>query len=282
VIIPCYNSEASIGLLVDKLRPVIATLAPASEIILIDDASRDGTAAVIADLARRHAEVTAVCLMRNYGQHAALLCGIRAARYDVTITMDDDLQHPPEELPRLVVALTDEVDVVYGSPAAEPHGLMRRVSSRITKRVLRDAMGVATAGKASAWRVFRTRVRDAFAEFRGSFVSIDVLLTWGTQRFTSVTVRHDPRTIGSSNYTLRKLLVHAINMMTGFTTIPLRLASWFGFALTGFGVIQDWISRNVESGAYSEAFFSASKIICVRVAAVMSRFVLLSITMTSS
>jgi len=237
VVVPCYNSEGSIGLLVEALRPVLATLAPASEIILVDDASRDGTARVIADLAHSHDDVSALTLMRNYGQHAALLCGIRAARYDVTITMDDDLQHPPDELPRLVRALTDDLDVVYGSAAEEPHGLLRGVASRITKRVLRDAMGVTTAGNASAWRVFRTRLRDAFDEFRGSFVSIDVLLTWGTQRFTSVTVRHDPRTIGASNYTLRKLLVHAINMMTGFTSIPLRLASWLGFALTAFGVL---------------------------------------------
>jgi len=237
VVIPCYNSERSIGPLVEALRPVLAGLAPASEIILIDDASADGTAAAITELARRHPDVTAVTLMRNYGQHAALLCGIRAARYAVTVTMDDDLQHPPEELPRLVAALTDDIDVVYGSAAAEPHGLMRRVASRITKRVLADAMGVATAGRASAWRVFRTRLRDAFTDFRGSFVSIDVLLTWGTQRFTALTVRHDPRTIGTSNYTFKKLLVHAINMMTGFSAIPLRLASWIGFLLTGFGLL---------------------------------------------
>jgi len=73
-------------------------------------------------------------------------------------------------------------------------------------------------------------------QFRGAFVSIDVLLTWGTQRFTHVTVRHDPRTIGTSNYTLRKLITHAVNMMTGFSTIPLQLASWIGFLLTGFGI----------------------------------------------
>ncbi len=237
VVIPCYNCEGSIGLLVERLLPVLAAVAPAAEIILVDDASHDGTGGVTAALAARHPAVTAISLMRNYGQHAALLCGIRAARFDVTVTMDDDLQHPPEELPRLVEALTDDLDVVYGSAAREPHGVVRRIGSRVTKRVLQDAMGVATAARASAWRVFRTSLREAFAEFRGSFVSIDVLLTWGTQRFTAVTVRHEPRTIGQSNYTLGKLLAHAINMTTGFTTIPLRLATWSGFVLTGFGVV---------------------------------------------
>lgn len=235
VVIPCYHSKGSIGLVVEQLRPVLAARG-AYEIILVDDASRDGTGAAIAALARAHPEVTAVQLMRNYGQHAAILCGIRAARFDTVVTMDDDLQHPPAELPKLLDALTDDVDVVYGAPAHEPHGLMRGLASRITKWVLQGAMGAAAAGKASALRAFRTRLRDAFAQFRGSFVSIDVLLTWGTQQFTHVVVRHDPRTIGTSNYTFRKLVRHAINMMTGFSTIPLQLASWIGFALTGLGV----------------------------------------------
>ena len=236
VVIPCYHSEGSIRLLVEALAPVLAAHAPAYELILVDDASKDGTARVIAALARERPEVSAVTLTRNFGQHAAILCGIRVARYDVIVTMDDDLQHPPSELPRLLAALTEDIDVVYGSPEAEPHGVLRGVASRVTKWVLQGAMGAATAGKASAWRVFRTRLRDAFAHFRGSFVSIDVLLTWGTQRFTHVAVRHDARTIGTSNYTFRKLVRHAVNMMTGFSTIPLQLASWIGFLLTGFGV----------------------------------------------
>lgn len=237
VVVPCYHSAGSVGLLVEQLRPVLAAAAPAYEIILVDDASRDGTGAAIAALAAAHPEVTAIGLMRNYGQHAALLCGIRAARFDVVVTMDDDLQHPPAELPRLLAALTDDVDVVYGTAAREPHGLFRGLASRMTKRVLQGAMGAATAGKVSAWRVFRTHLRAAFADFRGSFVSIDVLLTWGTHRFTHVVVRHDPRTIGTSNYTLRKLVTHAVNMMTGFSTIPLQLASLIGFVLTGFGLL---------------------------------------------
>ena len=236
VVIPCYRSEGSLAPLVERLRPVLAAHAPAWEIILVDDASPDGTGRVARELARAHPEVRAISLMRNYGQHAALLCGIRAARFDVVVTTDDDLQHPPEELPRLLAALTDDVDVVYGAPEKEPHGVLRGLASRVTKRVLMGSMGARTAAKVSAWRVFRTHLRDAFAEFRGAFVSIDVLLTWGTQRFTHVNVRHDARTIGTSNYTVRKLVTHAINMMTGFSTIPLQLASLIGFVLTGFGL----------------------------------------------
>ena len=274
VVVPCYHSEGSIAQLVELLRPVLAAAVPAYEIILVDDASRDRTGLVLAELAARFPEVTAVTLMRNYGQHAALLCGIRAARFDVCVTMDDDLQHPPAELPRLLAALTADVDVVYGTPAKEPHGLFRGLASRMTKRVLQGAMGAATAGKVSAWRAFRTRLRDAFADFRGSFVSIDVLLTWGTHRFTHVVVRHDPRTIGTSNYTLRKLVHHAVNMMTGFSTIPLQLASLVGFVLTGFGlaVLAYVLVRYAIDGGSAPGFpflaciisiFSGAQLLCL-------------------
>jgi glycosyltransferase involved in cell wall biosynthesis len=237
VVIPCYRSEGSLPPLVTRLREVLPAIAPAFEIILVDDCARDRTGAVIDELAAAHAEVVPVHLMRNYGQHAALLCGIRAARFATIVTMDDDLQHPPEELARLHAALTDDVDVVYGTPEKQPHGLWRGLASRITKRVLEGAMGAETASKVSAWRVFRTNLREAFVDYRGAFVSVDVLLTWGTQRFVAVPVRHDARTIGTSSYTLGKLMTHAINMMTGFSTIPLRIASFIGFALTGFGAL---------------------------------------------
>jgi glycosyltransferase involved in cell wall biosynthesis len=274
VVIPCYRSEGSIGPLVAALRPVLASLATAYEIILVDDASPDRTGSVIAALAAEGPGVTAISLMRNYGQHAATLCGVRAATFDRVITMDDDLQHPPSELPTMVAALTDDLDVVYGSPATQPHGWWRGVASRVTKWVLQGAMGAATAGRASALRLFRTRLRDGFDRFRGSFVSIDVLLTWGTQRFASVTVRHDARTIGTSNYTFRKLVTHAINMMTGFSTIPLQLASWIGFALTGFGVaiflyvlIRYFIDGGSAPGfpflACVIAIFSGAQLLCL-------------------
>ncbi len=114
---------------------------------------------------------------------------------------------------------------------------MRNLASQMTKIALQGAMGAETARHASAFRAFRTHVRQAFADYRGMFVNIDVLLTWGTTRFTVIHVRHEPRTLGTSNYTFRKLVIHALNMMTGFTTIPLQLASLLGFVMTIFGLL---------------------------------------------
>lgn len=237
VVIPVYNSAGSIGLLVEQIAPLLTAVVQRFEIILVNDGSRDDSWQVVRDLAARFPEVRGFDLMRNFGQHNALLCGIRTARFDTVVTMDDDLQHPPSEIPTLLARLADGFDVVYGSPRDLPHGVLRNLASSLTKVALQAAMGADTARRVSAFRAFRTRLRDAFAQFCGPFVSIDVLLTWGTTRFTHVFVRHEPRTVGVSNYTIRKLITHAFNMITGFTTIPLQAASVIGFALTGFGFV---------------------------------------------
>jgi undecaprenyl-phosphate 4-deoxy-4-formamido-L-arabinose transferase len=203
--------------------------------------------------------------MRNYGQHNALLCGIRAAKYDIIVTMDDDLQNPPEEIPRLLEPLSDGYDVVYGRPLHAQHGLFRDLASQVTKLALQGAMGVQTARNVSAFRAFRTHVRDAFASYQSPFVSVDVLLTWGTARFVAVPVRHDARPVGVSNYTFRRLAIHALNMMTGFTTLPLQLASLMGFAFTLFGlaVLAYVLGRYVVQGATVPGFAFLASIIAV-------------------
>jgi undecaprenyl-phosphate 4-deoxy-4-formamido-L-arabinose transferase len=222
--------------LVERLHPVLEdTLAP-YELVLVNDGSRDQSWQTVCALAEQHEWVRGINLMRNYGQHNALLCGIRAARYETIVTMDDDLQHPPEEIPHLLQKLDEGHDVVYGTPAQEQHGFLRDLASRVTKMALQSTMGAETARHVSAFRVFRTKLREAFSTYRSPFVSIDVLLTWGTTRFAAIQVQHNIRLAGASNYTVRKLITHALNMMTGFSTWPLQLASVTGFAFTLFGM----------------------------------------------
>lgn len=235
VVIPVYNSAAILPSLMQRLQPVLDGIDPGAEVILVNDGSRDESWAVIQQLAGRYRSIRGINLMRNSGQHNALLCGIRAAQREIVVTIDDDLQNPPEEIPRLLVALGEQCDVVYGRPATEQHGLLRDLASYITKLALASAMGVATARHVSAFRAFRTTLRQAFAAFRGPFVSIDVLLTWGTTRFTAVTVRHERRASGASTYTVGRLIAHALNMMTGFSVRPLQAASILGFVFTLFG-----------------------------------------------
>jgi glycosyltransferase involved in cell wall biosynthesis len=236
-VVPAYNSELSLPELVRRLEPVLREAAPEYELILVDDGSHDHTWQVIEQLVREHDWITGVHLMRNYGQHNALLCGIRLARHEVSVTLDDDLQHPPEEIPTLLERLNAGADVVYGTPAQEQHGLWRDVATLVTKFALQSAMSAPIARKAGAFRVFRTQLRDAFAGYDGPYVSIDVLLSWGTTSFDAVSVKHEPRTLGTSNYTFKKLVVHALNMLTGFSTWPLQLASLVGFVFTVMGTL---------------------------------------------
>jgi len=237
VVIPVYRSASVLPELHRRLTEVLPGLADRYELVLIEDAGGDGSWDVIEALAARDGHVRGIRMSRNYGQHNALLCGIRAARYDSIVTMDDDLQNPPEEIGKLLGLLGDGVDVVYGTPGTEQHGFLRNQASRITKIALQSAMSAETARSVSAFRAFKTRLREAFASYAGPFVSIDVLLTWGSTRFAHVRVNHEPRTAGTSNYTFRMLVTHALNMTTGFSTLPLQIASLIGFVFTLFGFV---------------------------------------------
>lgn len=261
--VPVYESADSLPVLVRGIHEALA--GRSFEIVLVNDGSSDRSWTVIRELAARDSAVRGLNLMRNYGQHNALLAGIRAARGDVVITMDDDLQHPPEEIPKLLEALDRGFDVVYGTPARLPHSVFRNASSWITKLVLQKAMGAPTARKVSAFRAFRTDLRRAFANYQSPFVSIDVLLTWGTRRFTAIEVTHRPRAIGESHYTLRALVTHALTVATGFSTLPLRLASVVGFSFTvvGFAVLAFVVGRYLVHGGSVPGFPFLASIIAI-------------------
>jgi glycosyltransferase involved in cell wall biosynthesis len=237
VVIPVYNSAAIIPELLERLGTAVPKITPSFEAILVNDGSADNSLQALNEGADRYPWVRVINLMRNYGQHNALLCGIRAASYDITVTMDDDLQHAPEDISKLLTKLMEGYDVVYGTPEREQHGLWRDMASRITKLALSHTMGLETARHISAFRLFRTTLRDAFTHFNAPFVCIDVLLSWATTRFTAISVPHHARRHGASNYHFRTLVTHATNMMTGFSTLPLRLASMVGFTFTLFGLL---------------------------------------------
>jgi undecaprenyl-phosphate 4-deoxy-4-formamido-L-arabinose transferase len=236
VLVPVFNSEGSLPLLVERLKSVLEPRLQPFEILLVNDGSRDRSWEVVSALAKRYDFVRGINLMRNYGQHNGLLCAIRSARYEIAVTLDDDLQNPPEEIPKLLAKLGEGFDVVYGTPNHQQHGFLRNAASAITKLTLQTVMGADAARNVSAFRAFRTDLRDAFARYHGPFVSIDVLLTWGTSRFAAVPVAHESRETGASNYTFRMLVAHAFNMMTGFSILPLQLASLMGFLLFLLGV----------------------------------------------
>lgn len=236
VIIPVYYAADTLSDLIDQVVPALVALERPYEIVLVNDGSRDRSWEIIETLAGKNPNIIGINLMRNYGQHNALLCGIRQARYDITITMDDDLQHRPESIPVLLAKMDEGYDVVYGSPQKEQHGLFRDAASVMTKIALSSVMDAKSARHVSAFRVFRTCIRSAFDSFTSPTVSIDVLLSWGANRIGYVEVPHYSRAGGVSHYNFRKLFNHAMNLMTGFSTLPLRLATMVGFITVLFGI----------------------------------------------
>ena len=265
IVVPVFNSASTLERLVGRLRPVVEGLSDTYELILVNDGSRDRSWEIISELTDANEWIRAIDLMRNYGQHNAVLCGIRAAKHAVIVTLDDDLQNPPEEIAKLLEELDKGYDVVYGVPATGQQGVWRVVSSQLTKLVLQTAMGAETARNISAFRAFRTEVRNAFGNFQAPYVSIDVLLTWGASRFSGVRVAHAPRAAGKSNYTLGMLLTHGLNLVTGFSNLPLRLASVVGFAFTLFGlaILAYVVGRYLVSGTSVPGFPFLASIIAI-------------------
>jgi glycosyltransferase involved in cell wall biosynthesis len=236
IVIPCYRSARTIPTLVERLNDVMPNVTPEHEVILVVDSS-DDTWDVASSLALKYEQVQAIRMARNYGQHNALIAGVRAARHDVVITMDDDLQHPPEEIPKLVAALTDDLDLVYALFEAEEHGAVRNFLSRAAKAGVFRALGIQDASMLSAFRIFRTFLRGGFDQVHGPDVSVDVALSWATTRVGAVTVRMDDRAEGDSGYTFKSLVKHALNMMMGYTTKPLRMVTYLGFLVGVCGVL---------------------------------------------
>ena len=234
VVVPVYRSERTLRTLVDRISTSL--LNQDFEIILVDDASGDGTWREIALLSKADSRVKGLRLGRNSGQHSALLAGVRAAKFATIVTLDDDLQNPPEEISKLLAALTAEIDVVYGVSTTIKQNFFRRLGSKVARKFFASALGFSSAVSMTSFRVFRTELRNGFDSSLGPNISLDALLTWSTSRFAVAEVAHDERAEGTSHYTFRKLVRFMIDMATGYSTLPLRMATAIGFTTIVFGL----------------------------------------------
>jgi undecaprenyl-phosphate 4-deoxy-4-formamido-L-arabinose transferase len=237
VVIPTYNGAQLLSPLLARLIPVMEQLRQPFEVIIVNDGSSDTSWDVLSELSHEYAFIRPLDLMRNFGQHNALLAGIRAARYSVVVTMDDDLQHPPEAIPILLDKLGEQYDLVYGIPLRQQHTAWRNVASQITKRIILRLIGVSSSSYLSAFRAFRTPLRQAFANYQSPQVLLDVLLSWGAARTAAVKVRYSDAKRRKSTYNFPRLLRLMMAELTGFSVAPLRFASFVGFAFTAFGIL---------------------------------------------
>lgn len=228
IVIPVYGSEATLQSLVERLVQALSPRTGRFELICVDDDSPDGAWKVLEGLRRRHAgQLVAIRLMRNFGQHNATMCGLKVARGRVVVTMDDDLQHQPEDVPALVQHLeATGLDLVYGTHARKSHSAFRNLGSRALNAVFRRLFGVPV--NFSAFRAIRRQAVRAITSYDLNYTFIDGLLAWTTTRIGEIEVSHEPRRSGRSGYGLATLLVLALNLVTNFSLVPLQIASLIG------------------------------------------------------
>jgi undecaprenyl-phosphate 4-deoxy-4-formamido-L-arabinose transferase len=234
IVVPTYKSPTTLTELVERTELLGLS---AFEIIIVDDGNNDATWEQIGLLSQTKKSVIGLRLGRNFGQHSALLAGVRKAKYSQIVTIDDDLQNPPEEIPNLLAKLVNGVDVVYGVSTQVRQNVWRRFTSRTAKAIFAKVLGFESAISISSFRAFRTQLREGFAGELGPHVSLDALLTWSTSRFSTLEVEHHARRVGKSNYSFTKLVRFMLDTATSYSTRPLRLATTIGFITTLFGLL---------------------------------------------
>lgn len=252
LVVPVYNSSATLASLLERLSRVLDGITPCYEVILVDDGSRDDSWAVMQSLRARYSEhLVVVQLMRNYGQHNTLMCGLDLARGEYVITMDDDLQNPPEEIPKMLAYIRQEnLDLVYGCPDTRNHAAWRNLGSSIVWQFYRTVFHNPVTP--TPFRIMRHQLAHSVRFYDLNFTYLDGLLAWCTSRIGAVEVEHHARAQGRSGYSLGKLLGLALNLYTNFSLIPLQVVSALGFITAASGFLV---------GAYYLVQFLASNIV---------------------
>ncbi len=241
VVIPVFNEEQNLSELLRRCLDACSRTGGSFEIILVDDGSSDASPRIISEAAEQSGgKVAGVLLNRNYGQHAAVMAGFAESRGDVVVTLDADLQNPPEEIPKLVQKMTEGYDVVgtIRTPRQDP--LFRRLASRIVNRAARRATGVMMHDYGCMLRAYRRHVVDAMLQCHERSTFIPVLANSFARKTTEIEVHHAERSGGDSKYSLWKLVNLQFDLLTSMTTFPLRLLSVLGGITSilgmGFGV----------------------------------------------
>jgi glycosyltransferase involved in cell wall biosynthesis len=248
LVVPLFNSVTTVDRLVEALAAL--PVPGGHELILVDDGSSDGTAERAARwVSAVGMPVTLVRLARNFGEHNAVLAGLKEARGRHVITLDDDLQNPPEEALRLWRhAVEGGFDVVYGALRKKRHPVWRNLGSWMTNRVAGVLLNKPGGLYLSSFRCLSAFVVAEVTRYEGPYVYLDGLLLQATASIDQIEVRHESRMSGRSGYTLRKLTHLWLNMVVNFSVMPLRLATMLGFGMAGLGflmilwvVIEHWL-----------------------------------------
>lgn len=227
VVVPVYRAEKTLEELHRRLVAVLSIMGFSYELIFVEDCGGDGSWSVIEQLGRQDTNLRGVKLSRNFGQHAATICGFAQSRGRWVVTLDDDLEQSPEEIPRLFVKAQEGYVLVYGVYPQRSHAAWRNLTSGLARYLFKKAIPQLNDVYTS-FRMIDGDLAREVCRFESPFSFVDGYLSWLTNNCASVEVAHLTRAHGTSNYTLRKLLAHTINIFVTFSDLPLRLASWVG------------------------------------------------------
>ena len=236
VVIPVFNEAPSLGDLYDRLGQTLKETGQVYEIIFVDDGSQDGSADILRALHAQDRAIRVVRFNRNYGQHAAVLAGMERARGDVVVTLDADLQNPPEEIPRLLARLEKGVDVVGGWRTQRHDWWLRRAASWAVNRVTSAIVGVRMRDYGCMLRAYRRSIVERIVACQEASQFIPALANTFATSVAEVPVDHDPRAHGRSRYGLLRLLSLNFDLLTGFSLLPIQAVSLTGIAVAVLGL----------------------------------------------
>jgi polyisoprenyl-phosphate glycosyltransferase len=233
IVVPVYRSAATLPELHRRLTEVLCALGEPYEIVFVDDCSPDGAWSVLRGLAERDRAVVALQLMHNAGQGNATLCGLSEARGEIVVTLDDDLQHPPEEIPSLLRALGEDIDVVMGVPWQKRHHWFRRLGSVTIHLVNSWILGKDPGLRFTSFRAIRRQAVDSVLQLKTLSPALGPMINSVTRRIVNVRVEHRSRKEGRSGYTFSRLFVQTLDSLVGYSMLPLRLLALVG----GIGIL---------------------------------------------
>src|SRR5438309_10156157 len=267
IVIPVFNESAALGRLNVRLERVRQELDRSAEVIYVDDGSTDRSLEELRVIQARDSGVTVVALARNAGQHAAVLAGFAPARRDVVITLDADLQNPPEEIPRLLAEVDAGDDGVGARRAGRSDPFLRRTISATISRLASRAVGVPMSDCGSMLRAYRRPVVDEILQLAERALFIPALAAWVARRPTEIPIRHEARVAGRSRYSPLRFMRLGFDLMTGFSLVPIQLVSLagIGVALLGIGFGAFLLVRRLVLGPEARALFTLLAILLVLV-----------------
>ncbi len=226
VVIPVYRSAESLEILINRLHQVLPEMGRDFEIICVDDRSPDDTWTVLTHLKHTRPNTLKIArLLVNTGQHTAILCGFSFATGDIVVTMDDDLQNPPEEIPKLVCAIDQGYDLAIGAYESKKHPRLRNLSGAMIDLLLRHIFGLPSGFQLTSFRAAKRIVVDSVCQMSGVFPYITAMLLSNASHYTNIDVRHDERLLGESTYSLGRSLTLAMNLIFSYSSYPLYVVA---------------------------------------------------------